>query len=51
MCTALNNAKSNVEGVKEFFKVNAEISAVRNENIFEVIPEMAELEQWMKENS
>jgi len=51
VCTALNNAKSNVEGVKEFFKVNAEISAVRNENIFEVIPEMAELEQWMKENS
>lgn len=51
VCTALHNANGNIDSVKEFFKVNSEISAVRNENAFEVIPELMELQKWMKENS
>lgn len=49
--TALKNSKENIDGVREFFKVNDEISKVRKENIFESIPELLELQKWLTENS
>jgi hypothetical protein len=51
VCNALSNAKGNIEGVREFFRVNEEVSANRNETIFGTIPGMKDLELWMKENS
>jgi len=51
VCTALSNSKSNIESIREFFNVNTKISSIRNENVFEHIPGLLELEQWMNENS
>jgi len=51
VCAALQDAKGNLELVREFFNVNQRISEIRRENIFEIIPEITELEAWMNENS
>lgn len=51
VCNALSNAKGNLDGVKEFFRINEEISGIRNENAFEHIPGLVDLEKWMKSNS
>lgn len=51
VCNALGNAKGNLDGVKEFFRINAEVSDNRNENAFEHIPGLLDLHQWMTTNS
>jgi len=43
---ALDHVKSNKGGVQEFFKLNATYDELRNENIFEAIPQFKELYLW-----
>jgi len=51
VCTALSNSVVNIEKLKEFFEVDTRISGLRNENTFENIPELLELQTWLKNNS
>jgi len=41
----------NVGGLREFFDENEKLDKIRNENIFDVIPELEELYKWTKDNS
>ncbi len=49
--TALENAKGNVGGLKEFFDRSELYDGIRKEDLFSNIPELEDVYKWMKENS
>jgi len=49
--TALQNAKGNIGGLKEFFDRSELYDGIRKEDLFENIPELKDVYTWLKENS